>query len=329
MKIRVMIIDFEEPIRQGLSSVLESKGGIEVVCKLGGCEGAAEMAGWISPDVVMAGLYALEEDETGFFNSLLKMSIPLIITLEDRQDQLNQAFRFLEKGAVDYLILPGEKNGTIEKVKTAALARPIDLAERLQPIKLTFPHAGSLRKVVVIASSTGGPQALRAIIPKLPQGLPAAVIVVQHMGRGFTTLLAERLDKISAISVEEAQDGRIIKGGCAYVAPYGRHLGVEKSRIALVAGQPINGVMPSADYTMASVAREYSADSVAVVLTGMGRDGGKGAGDIKSAGGRVIVQDRESSVIFGMPQAALKTGCVDKVVELSGIARSLAKEVYV
>ncbi|MFV2041007.1 MAG: chemotaxis protein CheB [Candidatus Hydrothermarchaeales archaeon] len=329
MKIRVMMIGFVDPVRQVFSDTLESRGGVDVVSKLSDCRGAIEMLEWVRPDVVLAELLALEEDETGFFKTLLKERVPLVVTLENKKNQLNRVFEYLEKGAVDCLILPKDKRGAIKKVKAAARTHPINLKGRLKPLKITFPGAGGVRKVFVIASSTGGPQALRAIIPKLPQGLPAAVIVVQHMGKGFTTLLAKRLDKISAISVEEARDGQTLKGGCAYVAPYGHHLGVEKSKIFLVEGPPINGVIPSADYTMSSVAQEYGGNSTAVVLTGMGRDGGKGAGDIKAAGGRVIVQDQESSVVFGMPQVALKTGCVDKVVELSGIAGSLAKEVYV
>lgn len=326
--LRVMVIDSNEQVQKALTDILESKAGLEVVCRLNSCEGAIEMVEWISPDVVLAGHISLEKDKSGFFNVLLKKRIPLIVTTAKAVNQLNQAFTYLEKGAVDFLILPSSIGECIKKVKAAAIARPINLSERLKPLKLNFKSGGGLRKVVVIASSTGGPQALRAVIPNLPKSLPAAFIVVQHMGEGFTALLAKRLDKTSALTVKEAVDGDILKEGWVYVAPSGRHLAVENSKIVLVEGPPINGVIPSADYTMAAVAREYGDEAVAVVLTGMGRDGAKGSVDIKSAGGRVIVQDKDSSVIFGMPQAALKTGQVDKVVELSSVASTLAKEVY-
>jgi two-component system chemotaxis response regulator CheB len=146
------------------------------------------------------------------------------------------------------------------------------------------------------------------------------------MSKGFIRPFAERLDKVSEITVKEAEDQEKLKKGVAYLAPSGLHLVIEDSKIALKEGKRIHGVIPSADYTMKSVAKKFGVDSVGVVLTGMGKDGAKGIEEIKRKKGRVIVQGRGSSVIFGMPKTALMTGIVDKVVELDRIPEALVKE---
>jgi two-component system chemotaxis response regulator CheB len=325
MKIRAMIVDPSEESRMRLSEMLESSYSIEVVCKLGAEKQTAEMVGWISPDVVLVDVSICKKDSFKLFDFLMRKKIPILVIC-NKKNAWNDLASLLERGAIDVIFIPGDKKEIIKKVRTAAMARPLDIKERLTAINARFHGILGLQSVVVIASSTGGPQALRRIIPKLPKGFPCAIIIVQHMGKGFTRPFAERLDKVSEITVKEAEDQEKLKKGVAYIAPNGFHLEIEDSRIALKEGKPINGVMPSADYTMKSVAKTYGADSVGVVLTGMGRDGAKGIKEIKRKKGRVIAQDRESSVIFGMPKAALMTGNVDKVLELEKIPEALVKE---
>ena len=327
MKIRAMIIDEAEDSRRRLSEILESEHSIEVVCKLGDEAGIGEMAGWVAPDVILIKVGMCKKGGPALFDAVLKKKTPLIVMGNGREDECTQLVELLGKGAVDFLILPGGKKEIVEKVKNAAMATPVDLKDRLSVIKFRFPKPAELRKLIVIASSTGGPQALRRIIPRIPKNLPAAIIIVQHMGRGFTAQLAKSLGKISDIKVKEAQDGEPLVKGVAYVAPYGLHLFVEDGKITLKEGPPKHGVTPSADYAMKSAAEAYGMDSIGVVLTGMGKDGAIGIKEIKNAGGRTIVQDRKTSVVFRMPQEALKTGRVDKVVELERISEVLVQEV--
>ncbi len=325
MKIRAMIVDPSEESRKGLSEVLESSYSIEVVCKLAGEKQTAEMVGWMSPDVVLINLSVCRKDKNKLFDFLMEKKIPILVICHE-QNAWNELTSLLERGAIDVIFVPGAKKETLKKVRTAALAKPLKLKDRLTTITTRFHDVLGLQSVVVIASSTGGPQALHQIIPKLPKGFPSAIIIVQHMSKGFTQPFAQRLDKVSEITVKEAVDSEKLQKGVAYVAPYGFHLEIEDSKITLKEGRPINGVIPSADRTMKSVAKIFGADSVGVVLTGMGRDGASGIEEIKKKKGRVIAQDEQSSVIFGMPKAALMTGSVDKVLELEKIPEALVKE---
>lgn len=329
MKIRAMIIDESENSRQKLSEILESDHSIEVVCKLGDEDGAAEMVGWMSPDVVLIKVDICKKGGVEFFDSILKKKIPMIV-IGNGKDRCDELIDLLEKGAVDFLAWPNNKPNSkdvIKKVKNASKARPLQLKERLSAIRVKFPDGTGLKKVVVIASSMGGPQAVRQIIPKMPKNFPAAIIIVQHMSKGFTESLAKSLDRISEITVKEAVDKESLAKGVAYIAPQGYHLYIEDAKILLRKGSPINGVIPSADCAMKSAAESYGPDSIGVVLTGMGKDGAKGIEEIKKAGGRTIAQDRNTSVVFGMPQAALMTRNIDKVVELERIPEVLIQEV--
>jgi two-component system chemotaxis response regulator CheB len=321
-----MIVDESENSIRKFSEILESTNSIEVVGTLSSEKEIFEMVGWLSPDVVLMQVALCKRGDNEIFDFLLKKRIPLILIGNENDIVEEDLLELLEKGAIDFLSLPGEKKDVLRRVKGASMAKPRPLIGSITPLNVYFPWNLKLKKIVVIASSTGGPQALRQIIPKIPKNFPGAIIIVQHISKGFTRPLAERLDKVSEITVKEAEDQENLEKGVAYIAPYGVHLGIKDSKIALKEGKRIQGVIPSADYTMKSVAKKFDADSVGVVLTGMGKDGANGIEEIKRKKGRVIVQDRASSVIFGMPKAALMTGSVDKVVGLDRITEVLVKE---
>lgn len=190
--------------------------------------------------------------------------------------------------------------------------------------------------IVAIGISTGGPKALQQIMPLFPANFPAALLIVQHMPPGFTRSLAERLDNSSRIRVKEAEDGEAIKAGYAYIAPGSFHMLAVKAcnnryRIKLSEDPPLAGHRPSVNAMMASLSKTDFDNIIGVIMTGMGSDGSDGICKLKlNNNAYIISQDENTSVVYGMPKAAVKTGMVDKVVPLTEIAQEIMKivEVY-
>lgn len=204
--------------------------------------------------------------------------------------------------------------------KKGKLNWPKDMMDRI-PVK----------NIITIGSSTGGPKALQEVIPLLPADIPAAVFIVQHMPAGFTRSLAERLDRMSSLKVKEAEDGEIIKTSQVYIAPGDYHMMLEKQQdgnisIKLSQEPPVGGHRPSVDVTLKSLSRTGLNNIMVVIMTGMGRDGSEGIKLIKNINkGYIIAQDEKSSIVYGMPKAAVQTGVVDVVVQLKDIAGEIIK----
>lgn len=183
-------------------------------------------------------------------------------------------------------------------------------------------------EVVAIGTSTGGPAALRQVLAALPGDLPAGVVIAQHMPPGFTGPLARRLNELSPLEVREAKEGDVVRAGLALIAPAGRQMFLERRagtvqvRLADDAGFATL-FKPSADALFLSVARAYGPRSLAVILTGMGNDGLQGLRAIKDHGGLVIAQDEGTSVVYGMPRAAVEAGLADRVLPLEAIAPAI------
>ena len=188
-------------------------------------------------------------------------------------------------------------------------------------------------KAVAIGVSTGGPQTLMKIIPYLPKDLPASLLIVQHMPPNFTRAFAERLNAASALEIKEAEAGDVVEVGKGYLAPGDYHMTVArralgKGAIIRLSKEPSNTLhRPSVDVTMSSVAELYGENTVGVILTGMGQDGAEAMVKVKEKGGRTIAQDEASSIIFGMPKAAIERGCVDKIADVSEIASAIVEAV--
>ena len=185
--------------------------------------------------------------------------------------------------------------------------------------------------MVAIGASTGGPAALQAIVPALPRGFPATVLVVQHIPRGFSRSLAERLASRSALPVLEAEDGQRVQPGTVLVAPAGLHMKLHRRagtvKVSLDEEPRTALHRPSVDVLMASVARVYGARALGVVLTGMGSDGTAGLRAIHQAGGRTLAESQESAVIYGMPKAAVEAGVVDRALPLGHLAAEIVAAV--
>ena len=254
-------------------------------------------------------------------------------------DGADLTLRALELGAVDFVRKPsGPISLDLERVRErlfAALEAASCVNLRGVPMLARPPVPGSAvarpprpaHAAVVVAASTGGPRALAELIPQLAATLDAAVLVAQHMPRGFTRSLAERLDGMSALRVSEAVHGEPIERDHVYIAPGGSHLVVALEAGVPVArlddGPPLWGVRPSADPLFRSAAAAFGRQTVGVVLTGMGRDGADGLQAVRAAGGLALVQDEASAIVFGMPRAALAQGGADQVVPLHDMARAV------
>ena len=181
-------------------------------------------------------------------------------------------------------------------------------------------EADPLRKIVVIAASVGGVDALMNLMPGLPATLPAAVLIVQHISENQPSILAEILDRNAHLRVLRAEDNMPIRAGVAYVAEPGKHLRVNDGRLLLDSGEKVRHVRPAADVLFTSVAAEYGDRVIGVVLTGSGSDGTEGCRNIKKMGGATIAQDKETSTFFQMPGSAIKARCIDYVAPLTNIA---------
>jgi len=256
--------------------------------------------------------------ELGAVDFVRKPSGPISLDLARIADRLLAALRAAAEanvGGVRMLAMP-----RLPTRGTPARAAPVQVAA-------SAPITGGATRLVTIASSTGGPRALAEVVPRLPRGLGAAVLIVQHMPAGFTRSLAQRLHAMSKLPVAEAEDGEPVMSDRVYLAPGGVHMTVVGSpgtaSIRLDQTPPVWGVRPSADPLFRSVAARFGAAAVAVVLTGMGRDGAEGVRAIRQAGGRAVLQDKATSTIFGMPNAAFHLGGADRVAPLGEIAPAI------
>ena len=336
-----MIVDDSNFMRKAISLILSSDPRIEVVSLVASGEEALQKLSTVNPDVISLDVNLPRMDGIETLDKIMNTSPTPVIMFSGRTKKgAEVTLKALEKGAIDFVAKPhgclspdlsSVRDELIEKLMAASRTkvarrgrRPIPeaSARKLEIKQVLSPE----KSILFITSSTGGVQALTKLIPELPGDLPMPVLVVQHMPKIFTKSLAESLDRISALTVTEAEHGDILKKGHVYVAPGGWHTGIVKNgtgQKVKLERNPRMKLMPCADVTMKSLPEAYGADILGVVLTGMGDDGTKGAALVKNAGGTIIAQDEASSMIYGMPRSVASKGLADDVWPLDEIAGNI------
>ncbi len=357
-KFRVLVVEDSTFMRRVLESIFNSDDQLQVVGHATDGREAIAMAESLKPDVITMDLNMPHMDGLQATAHIMTTNPrPIVVVSSETREGADKTLKALELGAIEFVTKPSAgidldmqsaKEELIRKVRMAAKVRVVRTASRMVtavqgagmgpaapvqrvqlapstpivPAELRFP-------VVVLAASTGGPATVMRMAPGFTRDFPAAVFLVQHMPAAFTTQYALQLAEFTGVRVKEAEAGEPVQPGTLYICPGGQHLRVTPTgRIQLdsTTGR-IEGYLPNIDVTMESIAAYAGAMSIAVVLTGMGSDGARGARAIKSAGGLVLAQDEATCVIFGMPAEAIKAGVVDQVLGIDDIYPAIEKRV--
>jgi two-component system chemotaxis response regulator CheB len=361
-RIRVLIVDDAVVIRRMLSDCLAGDPGIEVVGTAPDGRIALQKLDQVNPDVVTLDMEMPVMDGLATLTELRKTHprIPVIMFSTLTERGASATLDALARGASDYVTKPANvgsvtvamqriRDELVPKIRslckveqfgppggaprpaapaTAAFTRPgspSSLPKLLDPIPSVRPE------MLVIGVSTGGPNALAALLPGLARKFPVPIMIVQHMPPLFTRLLAERLASVSGMPAREGEAGAMLKPGEIWVAPGGHHMEVERTlnglRIKLHDEAPENSCRPAVDVLFRSAARTVGSKCLGVILTGMGTDGVRGCNDLRDAGAQVLAQDEASSVVWGMPGAVARAGLANRVLPLSEMAVEINRRI--
>lgn len=348
-KIRVVVVDDSALVRSLLSEIINRQPDMECVATANDPLIARELIREHDPDVITLDVEMPRMDGIDFLGRLMRLRptpVVMISTLTERGAEVTM--KALELGAVDFVAKPrvGVANGLkelsqhiVDKIRVAAVAKVRRLAQpagsegasRSEAAATAAAPVGllgrlSTEKIVFIGASTGGTEAIKAILVQLPADSPA-IVITQHMPAGFTTSFAARLNGLCQIRVKEAINGERLLPGHAYIAPGGTQFHVGRSGANYVAvvddGPPVNRHKPSVEVLFKSGAAHVGRNALAIMLTGMGADGASAMREMKDAGSYNLVQDEASCVVFGMPREAIARGAADEVLPLQAIAPAL------
>ncbi|MCE2572848.1 protein-glutamate methylesterase/protein-glutamine glutaminase [Motilimonas eburnea] len=338
--IKVLVVDDSALIRSLLSEIINQDPELALVGAAPDAYVAKDMVNTYHPDVITLDVEMPKVDGLTFLDRLMKARpTPVLMVSSLTEQGAEVTLKALELGAVDYFPKPKldiasgieqYRHEIVAKIKQVAKANVNKQRPKLLPAKACKFKYKTSEKIIAIGASTGGTEALMVVLSSLPVDTPAMVIT-QHMPPGFTNTFANRLDANSAIRVKEAEDGERLLPGCAYIAPGDRHLLVVRSgadyRAKLQDGERVTGHKPSVDVMFGSVAQAVGQNALAVILTGMGKDGATGMLDIAHAGGITLAQDEASCVIFGMPRAAIEAGGVARIAALQDIPNTIVNTI--
>jgi two-component system chemotaxis response regulator CheB len=344
-KTRVLVIDDSALIRGVMKEIINNEKDMECVGAAADPLAAREMIKSLNPDMVTLDVEMPKMDGLDFLERLMRLRpMPVLMVSTVTEIGSDITLRALELGAVDFIAKPKidivrgmeeyaaditDKIRTVARAKVRRLSTPavIQIQEKFSADVILPSVAGrfsSTEKLIVIGASTGGTEAIKEVLSKLPADSPG-VLVVQHMPEHFTKSFAKRLDSLCRISVKEAEHNERILPGHAYIAPGNSHLLLSRSganyMIKLDQGPPVNRHRPSVDVLFRSVANIAGANAIGIILTGMGKDGTQGLLEMYLAGSYTIAQDEESCIVFGMPKEAIAAGGACDVLPLQDIAR--------
>jgi two-component system, chemotaxis family, protein-glutamate methylesterase/glutaminase len=330
-QIKLLIVDDSLLMQKVLFDLIKSDPQITIVGTARDGEEAIQKAASLHPNVITMDIEMPKMNGLTAVRKIMETNpVPVVMISALTQREAQLTLKALEFGAVDYVPKPsgqislnmdGLRAEILTKIKTAAFANITPIRPLVPEEQIHAPVA--FEKVISIAASTGGPPAVNKVLCALPGDTPP-ILIVQHMPKGVTKLFAEGLNERCKFPVKEAEEGDKVQPCQALVAPGGFHMVVTKDeRIHLTTDAPVNYVRPAADVMMLSLAGVYGAKNVGVVLTGMGSDGAAGIRAIKNKGGITIAQDKETSIVYGMPNVAYQTGCVDTVQPLDKIPRAI------
>ena len=332
---RVLVVDDSALMRKLIPKILEQDSGIEVVGTAMDGHFALKKIEDLSPEVItldleMPGLNGIDTLK----EIMRRWRLPVIVVSSHSTAGASITLKALALGAFDFVAKPVDVSARmpeiaaelIKKIRAATQSAGVqaqflpgdqhgELPPKLRPIAPTH--------IVSIGVSTGGPNALQYLFSQLPADFSGSILVVQHMPDGFTELFAKRLDETCPIRVKEAQSGDLLVAGRAMICPGNRHMRVKKLPLGnvVVMGEeaPVNGHRPSVDVLFHSVAEEFGAQAMGVLMTGMGEDGATGLGEIRAAGGYTVAQSQATCVVFGMPKAAIERGYAMRIADLQEI----------
>ncbi|MCV0370915.1 chemotaxis response regulator protein-glutamate methylesterase [Filomicrobium sp.] len=354
-KIRVLIVDDSATVRRALSDIISSAPDLEVMATASDPYKAAERMRDEIPDVMFLDIEMPRMDGLTFLRRIMaQRPIPVVICSTLTAEGSTAFMQALEAGAVDVITKPrvdtaqalSDSRMRICDVARAAAHARIGVRRRVvQPVKIEkkltadaiIPHV-TLRKrpglitdrIIAIGASTGGTEALRAVLTALPVDCPG-IVIVQHMPERFTASFAERLDGLCRIAVKEAETGDPVIPGRALIAPGNHHMLLERLgkqyRVVIKDGPHVSRHRPSVDVLFRSAAQAAGANAMGILLTGMGDDGAHGLLEMRSAGARTVAQDEATCVVFGMPKEAIALGAAEKILPLDRIARQITEDV--
>ncbi|MBP7735198.1 MAG: chemotaxis response regulator protein-glutamate methylesterase [Spirochaetes bacterium] len=351
-QIKVLVVDDSTLVRKIVTDSLESDPMIKVIGAADNGEMAVKLAKELNPDVITMDIEMPVMDGLTALRTIIATNPkPVIMLSVFTKHGAEETFKALEYGAVDFIPKPSSmvslslndisellrtKVKSVSKSKVDSKETPVDKRPAGAPavradIKAAAPilKKTASTRIVGIGTSTGGPAALIQVFTNIPPDFPSSILVVQHMPEGFTKAFAERLDLMSQLKVKEAQDMDQVLPGCAFVAPGNKHIALEEKNnnryVRVFDGEKVSGHRPSIDVLFNSLADTAGKNTVAVIMTGMGRDGADGITRIKKTGGKTIAQNEETSVVYGMNRVAVEKGGIDDVVPLSEIPKKIVE----
>jgi len=351
-KIRVLVVDDSALVRQILVEVLNAAPDVEVVGTASDPFLARDRIKELNPDVLTLDVEMPRMDGLTFLANLMRLRpMPVVMVSSLTEQGAETTFKALELGAIDFVSKPKiDVAGTLarfgdeilSKIRTAAGARvlarnspssatrvaPRFSADAVLPASSGSKMLRTTERIIAIGASTGGTEAIREVLMGLPADCPA-IVIAQHIPEAFSLPFTRRMDSMAAMSVVEPADGQYIMPGHVYIAPGGRHLLVERDgaryRCRLNNGPPVNRHCPSVDVLFRSVAQNVGPNAVGAILTGMGDDGARGLKEMLDAGARTMAQDEASSVVWGMPGAAVKLGGAQDILPLNRVAEHIMR----